>query len=168
MISRRKFSAAALVSTAQLVAPTWLLAAGNDNTLPHLDDPSDLAVRDTPLLKEVSRYGNLPEVFPGVPIEQTYDRAQQLLGSHFEILLGETEIIRAELVDVTNVEYRFHTDAFYLVFNTSWSPVLDEGLYTFVRPEMGTFKLFLQPSTEQPYSGHSYTVLVNRIVQEPI
>ncbi len=172
MISRRKFSAFALASSAQLVAPGLLLAGGGERPLP--DNPASKAetavqdfssqIRQT----DASGLGDVDGVFPGVPFEKTYEKAIELLGSHFDILLGETGLISVELVSVTDIEYRFHTDAFYLVFNTSWTPVLDEGLYTFDRAGMGRFRLFLQPSTEQPHKGSSYTVLVNRLVQEPI
>jgi hypothetical protein len=87
------------------------------------------------------------------------------LNTKFRIHASETEVIEAELTDVSERLMSPRQERFSLVFRTTNGMLLEQGQRTFEHDEMGNFSLFIVPIGRDE-EGIYYEAVFNRLVKK--
>ena len=159
MLDRRKFiSRSFAVAGISLVNPGFMLGLSVSGSAQAADSTNANAA------SAISAPSHAIELFPNIPLSETRDAADKLLGSTFYILVGDTDVVEATLDSVEDQTTRYHTDNYALVFHTHWDLPLSEQTYTVEHPALGQFSLYFKPSTTRGSNGFYYEVLVSHLV----
>lgn len=90
-------------------------------------------------------FNGLVSLFPGVPLNDSYDKAVSLLDKPFSIKTDDVGTVDASLVEVVEHPALFETKGFSMHFFTPHKSDLKEGLYYVKEPSTGVFPLYIQP-----------------------
>ena len=87
------------------------------------------------------------------------------LNTKFRIRLGETEVLEAELTEISERMMSPRQERFSLVFRTGNETLIEQGQRTFDHDEMGNFSLFIVPIGRDD-EGTYYEAVFNRLIKK--
>ena len=87
------------------------------------------------------------------------------LHTKFRIHVSETEVLEAELTDVSELMISPRQERFWLVFRTSNEMLLGQDLRAFEHDAMGNFDLFIVPIGRDD-EGTYYEAVFNRLIKK--
>ena len=87
------------------------------------------------------------------------------LHTKFRIHVSETEVLEAELTDVSELMTSPRQERFWLVFRAANEVLLEQGLRAFAHDEMGNFSLFIVP-IRRDEQGTYYEAVFNRLIKK--
>ncbi len=110
---------------------------------------------------------NRLSLFPGVPLDQTKEKAVAMLNTQFTVWYDSAYVLPLKLVSVEDESIKGNLHQFVLSFNTRWQhDLLTADTYTIEHAELGLFKLYITP-VSQDSSGTSYQAIINHVMNIP-